>query len=408
MVRPTRTERATLRNCGSIPRTTPRRRPLPTGHPGRPPARRRRSPGEAPATRRERVPISVTLRSATLETQTDPPPTARSAGRTPTGTWARTSPSSGSRIASCSGEPPPRPRRPHRERGGGGGRDRDGRRRANTAGCRRRAAARRGRPSPGPPRSLQTLGETLDATRPRPRDGVRHRACSLSDRLVTSTWPPRARSITRAARFTAAPNTSPSPSTTSPVSSPIRTRMPSSCAARSRWIDSATPPRSGGLEHREEAVARRTHHAPADGRRPDRGRSGRARRRQPLQPGPLARRQLRRRLDIGEHHGRHGARARVTSPPRGHPPTARRPLQTRACDARHMAGAFLDALTEAEADDLHTVGRRAATARTRPDPVPRGRRARARWSASPPSGRRQGRLAQRSRARGDRRRPRAG
>ena len=45
------------------------------------------------------VSICVTVLSARLATQTDPPPTTRSAGRTPTGTWAITFPSSGSRIA---------------------------------------------------------------------------------------------------------------------------------------------------------------------------------------------------------------------------------------------------------------------------------------------------------------------
>jgi hypothetical protein len=80
-------ERATLWKAGSITRATARAlsaTQTPLGPAASPSTL---IPGEiVPAKRRERAPICVTVLSARLATHTEPAPTARSAGRRPTGT----------------------------------------------------------------------------------------------------------------------------------------------------------------------------------------------------------------------------------------------------------------------------------------------------------------------------------
>ena len=99
-----------------------------------------------------------------------------------------------------------------------------------------RAEARRG----GPSYSRWRSAKPLSVTRPRSRNPA--------SVIVPTSWrtvsvvrisPPSARSITRAARLIAAPNSSPPPSSTSPALRPIRTRIACSRSVSSRWIDRA-------------------------------------------------------------------------------------------------------------------------------------------------------------------------
>ena len=96
--------RATVRKAGSITRASPRSASATQTPLGPAPSPSRSMPGESvPMTRRERAPIRVTVSSPWFPTHTDPPATARSAGRPPTGTWATTRPSLGSSKATWFG-----------------------------------------------------------------------------------------------------------------------------------------------------------------------------------------------------------------------------------------------------------------------------------------------------------------